>query len=128
MSSDPKDEEEFDFSSDRSAGKVQDFMKNAVMSGLSALFMTEDTIRNIVKEKKLPVDWASDLFSAANKRKDELMGIVGKEMTKFFQHIDVQKEVSQFLENHTMKISAKVTFEPREERQHGSTQQSHQDT
>jgi acid phosphatase class B len=118
---------------DQGGKKLQDFVKNAVTTGLSAVFLTEDSIRSFIREKKLPTEWASELVNNAQKRKDELMGLVGREMSKFFQHIDVQKEITEFLRNHNMRITANVTFHPREERQnqevkHGRGNKSRQDT
>jgi len=106
------DENEFqdtDFDSDV-RGKVQDLIKNAVVGGLSAVFMTEDTIRSFIKEKKIPKEWTHDLLNLAGKRKDDFLGLIGKEVANFFRHVDIQKELSTFFKNHDLKLKAEISF------------------
>ncbi len=76
------------------------------------MLTTEDSIRNFLREKKLPMEWASDLLASASKRKDDFVSIVSREVVKFLQHLDIQDEISKFMRTHNMKIKAEITFEP----------------
>lgn len=122
MKRDEDDESEFDEGAAKKAG-LQDFVRNAFMTGLGAMFMTEDTIRNFIRDKKLPREWTQELLSMASRRKDDFVGLIAKEAANFFQNMDFQKEVNSFFRNNTMKISAEISFHPqtshKEDKRHG---------
>lgn len=93
-----------------------DMAKELFATGLSAFFVTEDSIRNYIKEKKLPKELVSLLLEAAKKKKDDAYAVLAKEFSRVLSKIDVAQELTNFLERHKIHVDAKFTFEPREKK------------
>ena len=97
-----------------------DTLKKVFTAGVSAAFMTEESLRNYLGELKLPKEILSVLVQSANKSKDEITQRVAKEAIGIIQKIDFVKEFSKFAENHKFKITAEIDIikkdkEPKEE-------------
>lgn len=92
---------------------LSDLVKDLTSSGLAALFMTEDSIRSYLKEKKLPKEIAGVLLELATRKKDDFYGVLAKEFGRMLSKIDLTAEISRFLENHRIQLEAKLSFEPK---------------
>jgi hypothetical protein len=95
-------------SGERSGIPISDTIKKILTTGLSAAFMTEESIRGFVSELKLPKETLHLLLHGATKSKEELMNRVGNEIVKVISKIDFVKEASRFVEEHKFRISAEV--------------------
>ena len=93
--------------------QLGDVVRELTATGLAALFMTEDTLRNLLKEKNLPKELVSLLLDSFSKRKDDLYGVVAKEFGRVLSKIDLSAEVGRFLEKHKVNLEAKISFEPK---------------
>lgn len=91
-----------------------DLVKEVATMGLGTLFMTEEAVRNYLKEKKLPKDVVSALLDNVTRKKEDLYESVAKEFGRVLAKVDVTKEVARFLETHKVHVEAKLTFEPKE--------------
>lgn len=87
---------------------LTDTVKKLFTAGVSAAFMTEESIRSFVSDLKLPKETLNVLLQGANKSKEELMNRVGNEVIKVISKIDFVKEASRFVEEHKFKINAEV--------------------
>jgi hypothetical protein len=87
---------------------VGETIKKLVTAGVSAAFMTEESVRSFVSELKLPKETLNLLLQGANKSKEELMNRVSREVIGMISKIDLVKEASRFVEEHKFKISAEV--------------------
>lgn len=83
-------------------------LKKVFTTGVSAAFMTEESIRNYLQEIKLPKEILNILLQSANKSKDEITSKVTKEITQIFNKIDWVSELAKFAETHKFKISAEI--------------------
>lgn len=83
-------------------------LKKVFTAGVSAAFMTEESIRSYLGEMKLPKEVLQILLQSAAKSKDEITQRMSKELVAMIQKIDLVKEVSKFTETHKFKISAEV--------------------
>lgn len=83
-------------------------LRKLLTAGISAAFMTEESIRAYVSELKLPKDVVHLLLQGASKSKDELMNRVGKEVINMISKIDFVKEASRFAEEHKFRVSAEI--------------------
>lgn len=83
-------------------------LKKVFTTGVSAAFMTEESIRNYLQEIKLPKEILNILVQSANKSKDEITNKVTKEITQIFNKIDWVSELAKFAETHKFKISAEI--------------------
>jgi hypothetical protein len=87
---------------------LTDTFKKVLTAGVSAAFMTEESIRNYLGELKLPKEVLNGLLSSAAKSKDEMMKRVEKELVGMIKNIDFVKEFSRFAEEHKFKINAEI--------------------
>lgn len=89
-------------------GIVSETIKKLFTAGVSAAFLTEESIRAYLKEVKLPREVLGSLLQGANKSKEELMNVVTNEVVNVIKKIDVVEEASRFVEEHKFKISAEI--------------------
>ncbi|WP_413287473.1 hypothetical protein [Bdellovibrio sp. HCB337] len=87
---------------------LSDALKKVFTAGVSAAFMTEESIRSYLGEMKLPKEVLQLLLQSASKSKDEITQRMSKELVAMIQKIDLVKEFSKFAETHKFKISAEV--------------------
>ncbi|MDZ4660680.1 MAG: hypothetical protein SGJ18_03585 [Pseudomonadota bacterium] len=89
-------------------GVLGESIKKLFAAGISAAFMTEESIRAYLGDIKLPKDVIGGLVSGAMKSKEEFMNKVSNEVVKIISKIDYVKEASRFVEEHKFKINAEV--------------------
>ena len=106
---------------------LSDTIKKILTTGLSAAFMTEESIRGFVSDLKLPKETMHLLLQGASKSKEELMNRVGNEIVKVISKIDLVKEASRFVEEHKFKISAEVEVLKRDSSTKDSAKESSKD-
>lgn len=103
--SEPKKEKE---------GLLGETLKKVFTAGVSAAFMTEESVRAYLAELKLPKEVLSLLLQQANKSKEEITHRVSKEIVGIIHKIDFVKEFSKFAESHKFKISAEIEIEKKD--------------
>jgi polyhydroxyalkanoate synthesis regulator phasin len=88
--------------------KMGDTLKKILATGVSAAFMTEESIRKIVSDLHLPKETLNLLLQGAARSKEELMNRVSREVISIISKIDFVKEASRFVEEHKFRIVAEV--------------------
>lgn len=83
-------------------------MKKLFTAGISAAFMTEESIRTYLQDLKLPKEVLNLILQNAAKSKEQLMNRVGNEISAMIKKIDFVDEASRFVEGHKFKISAEI--------------------
>lgn len=99
-------------SSDKN-GKMGDTLKKIFATGVSAAFMTEESIRKLVGDLHLPKESLILLLQGAARSKEELMNRVSREVISIISKIDFVKEASRFVEEHKFRIVAEVEVLPK---------------
>ena len=59
--------------SEEKEGKISDILKKAVSTGISAAFLTEDAVKNIIGDLPLPKDIINGLLQNAKESKTEFI-------------------------------------------------------
>lgn len=108
MSKEKKDEDKSSQQSGMQSGMLGEAVKKLFTVGVTAAFMTEESIKAYLAELKLPKELLSVVIQGAQKSKDEVTNRVGKEVVGILQKIDFVKEASKFAENHKFKITAEI--------------------
>ena len=98
----------FSEETEKNKGFVTDTIRKLLTAGVSAAFMTEETLRHYVKEMRLPKDVLQGLLQGANKSKEELVKAVTNEVVNIIKKIDFVQEASRFVEEHKFKVSAEI--------------------
>lgn len=95
-------------SADEVKSLFSETLKKVFTTGVSAAFMTEESIRSYLQEVKLPKEILNVIIQSANKSKDDITQKVSKEIVGIFSKIDWVSELSKFAENHKFKITAEI--------------------
>ena len=98
-------------------GLLGETVKKVFTAGVSAAFMTEESLRAYVSELKLPKEALNLLIQGANKSKEEMTQRVTKEIVTILQKVDVVKELSKFAESHKFKITAEIDIIKKEKKE-----------
>ena len=85
-----------------------DLFKKAFFTGIGAVFMTEEAIRQTLTDLKLPQEMMKGVLKNAQRGKEEVLDIFRNEFHKVLERYDLSKEISKFLESHDVEV--KVTF------------------
>ena len=67
----------------RQGGFVPEFVKKVAVAGLGALFMTEEGIRSLAGQLKLPKELLGFIVSQAEKTKDEVGRVMSEEIRRW---------------------------------------------
>ncbi len=97
-----------DTTDDENTPKWGDVIRKVMSVGLGAAFMTEESIRGVVTDLKLPKEVLATLLQGASRSKEEFLNRVGNETIKLISKIDFVKEASRFVEEHKFKIQAEI--------------------
>ncbi len=89
---------------------VSDGIKKILTTGISTVLMSEEGVRQYLQDMKLPKDALGSLLKGVAKSKEEIVMRVGNEFSKLVEKIDVVEEITQFLRENKIKISAEIEF------------------
>jgi hypothetical protein len=96
-------------------GFIPDIVKRTFYAGLGAVFTTEEGIRKIASDLKLPKDVANYLIQQAAASKDELFRVVGKELRGFLETVNISGELQKLLTSLSFEIKTEIRFIPNNE-------------
>jgi hypothetical protein len=94
------------------SGLVPDIVRRAVLTGVGALFMTEEGIRNLVGDMKLPKDALGFLLSQAEKTRTEVARVVTQEVRRFLESETLRREIWKVLTGVTLEVNASIQLKP----------------
>lgn len=97
------------------AGFVPEFMRKVAVAGLGALFMTEEGIRALAGQLKLPKEMLGFILGQAEKTKDEVSRVVSEELRRFLQSEKLRQEMLKALSGMTVEVKAQIRLVPSEE-------------
>lgn len=93
-------------------GKATDWVKKILTVGVGAIFLTEESLRAMVSEMKLPKELLTGVLATAQKQKNDFLGKLSNDiMEKVMEKMDPQALVSEILKSHEIKVT--VNFEPK---------------
>ncbi len=93
---------------------LSDIFKKVVNTGISAAFMTEDAVKNIIQDLPLPKEMVNGLLQNAKQTKTEFITSVKTELKDYLNKIDLSKEVDRIIENYDIEVNAKIKLTPKE--------------
>jgi len=114
------DEDERQDRSNGPAGFVPEFVRRMAVAGLGALFMTEEGIRNLAGQLKLPKEALGFILGQAEKTKDEVTRVVTEELRRFLQSEKLRDEFLKLMSGMTVEIKAQIRLVPPEKEEKSS--------
>jgi hypothetical protein len=94
------------------SGIVPDIVRRAVLTGVGALFMTEEGIRNLVGDMKMPKDALAFLIGQADKTRSEVARVVTQEVRRFLESETLRREIWKLLNGITLEVNATIHLKP----------------
>jgi hypothetical protein len=88
-------------------------------AGLGAVFMSEEGIRRLASQLKLPKEVMGSLLATAEKTKDDLGRVVSEEVRKFLQSPRLKDELLKVVSGMTIEVKAEVRLVPARPREEG---------
>jgi hypothetical protein len=96
---------------DRHEGRF-DFVRRMAQAGLGAVFMSEEGVRKLAGQLKVPKEALGVLLTQAEKTKDDIGRIVSEEVRKFLQSDRLRDELLKMVAGMTIEVRAEVKLVP----------------
>jgi len=89
-----------------------DTVRKAVLTGLGAVFLTEEGARKVAREWKLPKEIVGYIAGQAGSAKDEIVRVVTEEVRKFFESEALRREFLRVMSSMSIEVHAEVRLKP----------------
>lgn len=106
---------------DANRGPIVELMRKVAFAGLGALFMTEEGIRSLAGQLKLPKEALGFVLSQAERTKDEVGRVLSEEVRRFLRSDKLREEFLQLISGMRVEITAQVRLVPDPARKPGET-------
>jgi len=104
---------------DGARGPIVELMRKVAFAGLGALFMTEEGIRSLAGQLKLPKEALGFVLTQAERTKDEVGRVLSEEVRRFLRSDKLRAEFLQLLSGMRVEVTAHVRLVPDPERKPG---------
>lgn len=94
-------------------GKLGDLFKKVLTTGVTAAFMTEESVRALLKDVPLPKDIVGGLVENAKNTKTEFVSSVKNELKSYLDKIDLSKEIDKIVQKYDFEIKATISLKPK---------------
>ena len=109
------DEPRTDEQGTEGAKGLQDALRKVILTGMGALFLTEEGARRLAREWKLPKELVGYLGQQASGAKEEVLRIFSDEVRRFFESEAVRREVTRALSSMVVEVKAEIRVRPTED-------------
>lgn len=100
----------------RVGGLVRDVIRKTVSQGVEARHLTEDALRHIVGEVKLPREIATLVLQQADQVKSEVVRVVAGEVRNFLDEANIAEEIARILTTLSFEVRTEIRFVPNDEK------------
>jgi len=101
---------------DNLQGKATDFVKKVLTVGMGTLFLTEESLRGMVSEFKLPKELLAGILESANKTRKEFLGNLSQDlMSRVSEKMDARALIDEILEKNEIEVNMKISFKPKKD-------------
>ena len=101
---------------DGARGPIVELMRKVAFAGLGALFMTEEGIRALSGQLKLPKEALGFVLSQAERTKDEVGRVLSEELRRFLRSDRLREDFLRLLSGMRVEVTAHVRLVPDPER------------
>lgn len=94
--------------------KAAEMMKKVLTVGIGAFFLTEESLRGLVSDFKLPKELLSAILDSASKSKAEFLRSLSKEvMDQVMERVDPSSLLQELIEKNEIELQVKINFKPK---------------
>ncbi len=111
-----------DFSTKKPSGGMTELARKILLTGVGAVFMTEETIRKTLGDLKLPKDAVGSVVESLKKQKDDVLQLVAVELSNFFSKVKVHEELQKALKGMQIHLDAKISFDKAADASHAKVE------
>lgn len=87
-------------------------IEKSVEAGMGTLNRTDEAIRGVVGDVKLPREIVSQMFAAMDDTKNGVLRVVGREVREFLEATDLATELQKVLTSLSFEIKTEIRFIP----------------
>jgi len=96
--------------------KAADLMKKVLTVGVGAIFLTEDALRGLVSEFKLPKEVLGGILDSAHKTKNEFLQNLSKDvLARVMEKVDPAAVLQEFLTKNEIDLQIKINVKPKKD-------------
>ncbi|GIW71313.1 MAG: hypothetical protein KatS3mg102_0855 [Planctomycetota bacterium] len=103
------DTEDLEAAGRRGAG-LSELMKKALLAGIGAVFMTEESVRGYVREARLPREIARLIIDNTQAAKEQFFRYLARELSELVRRSDLPAALLAFFREHTIEVHASIRF------------------
>ena len=101
-------------SSEDSQGKAGDFVKRILSVGVGTLFLTEESLKGMIGEFKLPKELIGGILESANRsRKEFLQNLSNDLIAKMSEKMDPRALIEEILSRNEIEVKMKISVSPK---------------
>lgn len=94
--------------------KATEMMKKILTVGVGTLFLTEESLRNLISEIKIPKEILSGILDSANKTKNEFFKNLSQEVIgRVTDKMDLRTYIQEVLEKNEIDLHVRIRFKPK---------------
>ena len=94
--------------------KAAELVRKALTVGVGAVFLTEESLRAMVSEFKLPKELITTLLDSAAKTKNDFFQKLSADiLERVSEHLEPQALLQEFMEKNEIELTVKVRVSPR---------------
>jgi len=93
-------------------GVIPELVRKVAVAGLGAVFMTEEGIRALAGQLKLPREVLTYILGQAERTKDQVGTVISEEVRRFLQSDRLRDEFLKLLAGMTIEVKAEVKLVP----------------
>jgi hypothetical protein len=95
--------------------KASDLVKKVLTVGVGAIFLTEESLRGLISEIKLPKEMIGGILDSAGKTKNEFLSKLSTEIIdKVTTRLEPTALVEEFLAKNDVYLEIKMSFKKKE--------------
>jgi hypothetical protein len=102
-------------------GLVPEIVRKVAVAGLGAVFMTEEGIRTLAGQLKLPKEMIGLVLGQAKETKEEIGRVLSDEIRRFLQSDKLRDEFLKMIAGMTIEVRAEVKLVPDRVKDHKDT-------
>lgn len=90
-------------------------VKKILTVGVGAIFLTEESVRNLVSEFKLPKEILTNILDSAKKTRAEFFNKFSQDvLSRFGDQLDLRTLIEEILRDNEINLEVKIKFKNKE--------------
>jgi hypothetical protein len=100
--------------SDDIQSKAAELMKKVLTVGVGAIFLTEESLRGLVSEFKLPKELLTAILESANKTKSEFLRTMSDEViARVMEKVDLSELLKEIVTQNDIQLEMTIRLKPK---------------